>query len=122
LDIKKEFNIDKFDIIMGNPPYNKEFKGKNSYAEPLYNFFVEKYFDLCKIMIFITPSRWFNGGKGIEKFTKNMLKRRDIKLIKHNIDSSKIFGNSVIIKGGVSYFLKDSHCKDLRLFNGNKID
>jgi site-specific DNA-methyltransferase (adenine-specific) len=38
-----------------------------------------------------------------------MLSRTDIPYIKHFDDASKIFGNSVDIKGGVSYFLKDSH-------------
>jgi hypothetical protein len=28
IDIKKEFNIDEFDIIIGNPPYNEELKTK----------------------------------------------------------------------------------------------
>jgi tRNA1(Val) A37 N6-methylase TrmN6 len=35
IDIKKEFNITKFDIIIGNPPYNEELK--ESDAKPLYN-------------------------------------------------------------------------------------
>jgi site-specific DNA-methyltransferase (adenine-specific) len=122
LDVKKQWNIDKFDVIMGNPPYNKEFKCKNSYAEPLYNIFVSKYIDMCVYLIMITPSRWFNGGKGIEKFTKNMLKRKDIEIINHFSVSSKIFGNTVIIKGGISYFLKNSHYNGFCKFNGNVTD
>ena len=108
LDIQKEFGIAKFDIVIGNPPYNEEFKGKNGYAPALYNKFTEYYIEKCDILCFIMPSRWFSGGRGLDGFRKMMLSRKDIAYIKHFDDASKIFGNSVDIKGGVSYFLKDS--------------
>ena len=107
LDIKKEFEISKFDIIIGNPPYNEEFKGKNGYAPALYNKFTEYYIEKCKILCYVIPSRWFSGGRGLDGFRKMMLSRKDIVFIKHFDDASKIFGNSVDIKGGVNYFLKD---------------
>ena len=59
------------------------------------------------IKFYYTKSRWFSGGKGLDKFRKNMLQRTDIIYIKHFDDASKIFGNSVDIKGGVNYFIKD---------------
>ena len=107
LDIKKQFGIDKFNIIIGNPPYNDEFKGKNGYARPIYNKFTEYYIDKCDILSFVIPSRWFSGGRGLDGFRKKMLSRTDIAYIKHFDDACKIFGNSVDIKGGVHYFLKD---------------
>ena len=58
-------------------------------------------------MTFIVPSRWFAGGKGLDKFREMMLKREDIVYIKHFDDASKIFGKLVDIKGGVNYFLVD---------------
>jgi len=70
LDIKKEFGIDKFDIVIGNPPYNEEFKGKNGYAPALYNKFTEFYIDKCSIICYIIPSRWFSGGRGLDGFRK----------------------------------------------------
>jgi hypothetical protein len=107
LDIKKEFGIDKFDILIGNPPYNEEFKGKNGYAPALYNKFTEFYIEKCDILCYVMPSRWFSGGRGLDGFRKMMLSRKDIVYIKHFDDASKIFGNTVDIKGGVNYFLKD---------------
>ena len=109
LDIKKQFGIDKFNILIGNPPYNDEFKGKNGYARPIYNKFTEYYIDKCDILSFVIPSRWFSGGRGLDGFRKMMLSRRDIAYIRHFDDASKIFGNSVDIKGGVNYFLKDTN-------------
>jgi type I restriction-modification system DNA methylase subunit len=99
LDIKKEFGINKFDIIIGNPPYNE--KLTKAGAKPLYNKFIEYYTDKCNYMSFIVPSRWFAGGKGLDKFREMMLKRNDIVYIKHFDDASKIFGNTVNIEGGV---------------------
>jgi len=107
LDIQKVFEIDRLDIIIGNPPYNDEFKGKNGYAPAVYNKFTEFYIGKCDIMCFVIPSRWFSGGRGLDKFRKMMLSRKDIPYIKHFDDASKIFGSTIDIKGGVNYFLKD---------------
>jgi adenylate kinase family enzyme len=116
LDIKKEFGISKFDIIIGNPPYNEELKSTG--AKALYNKFVEYYIDKCNMLCFIIPSRWFSGGKGLDSFRENMLKRKDIVYIKHFDDASKIFGNTVDIKGGIQYFLKDINYNGDCNFNG----
>ena len=117
LDIRKVFGITKFDIVIGNPPYNEELKSTG--AKALYNKFVEYYIDKCDILCYVIPSRWFSGGKGLDSFRKNMLKRTDIVYINHFDDACKIFGNTVDIKGGVNYFLKDTNYKgDCRL-NGS---
>ncbi len=107
LDIQKEFGINRFDIIIGNPPYNEELKSTGGKA--LYNKFVEYYIEKCDLLSFVIPSRWFSGGKGLNNFRKNMLNRTDIVYIKHYDDASTIFGKLVEIKGGVNYFLKDIH-------------
>ncbi len=107
LDIKKTFGIKQFDIVIGNPPYNNEFKGHNGYAPALYNRFTEYYIDRCRMLCYVIPSRWFAGGRGLDGFRKMMLQRTDIAYIKHFDDASKIFGKKVDIKGGVNYFLKD---------------
>ena len=116
IDINKEFNIKKFDIIIGNPPYNEELKSTG--AKALYNKFVEYYIDKCNILTFVIPSRWFSGGKGLDTFRKNMLNRTDIVYINHINDACTIFGNQVDIKGGVNYFLKDTNYKGLCNYNG----
>ena len=117
LDIQKEFGITKFDIVIGNPPYNEELKSTG--AKALYNKFVEYYIEKCDLLCFVIPSRWFSGGKGLDSFRKNMLERTDIVYIKHFDDASTIFGNSVEIKGGVNYFLKDTHHNGDCKFNGS---
>lgn len=108
LDIQKEFGITKFDIVIGNPPYNEDVN-KRGELPPLYHKFVEYYIEKCNLLCFVIPSRWFSGGKGLDSFRRNMLERTDIVYIKHFDDASSIFGNTVEIKGGVNYFLKDTH-------------
>ena len=115
IDINNIFRLNKFDIIIGNPPYNEELTKTG--AKPLYNKFIEYYINKCNILSFIVPSRWFAGGKGLDKFREMMINRTDIIYIKHFDDATKIFGNLVDIKGGVNYFLIDKDYNGLCNYN-----
>lgn len=117
----EEWGVRQFDLICGNPPYNKE-KGNARSEMPLYNEFIEKCIDNCVFLLFLIPSRWFTGGKGLDVFREMMLSRKDIKLIKHFENSQDIFGTCVDIKGGVCYFLKDSNYHGLCNVNQSLID
>ena len=113
------FGIEIFDIIIGNPPYNELLTSTG--AKPLYNKFIEYYINKTKLLSFIVPSRWFAGGKGLDKFREMMLNRSDILYIKHFDDASKIFGNMINIEGGVNYFLIDKEYKGLCNYNGSMV-
>ena len=122
-DIQEHFNIDSFDAVIGNPPYNTDqSKEKFQGNKPIYNKFIDKYIVLGKILLFVIPSRWFAGGKGLEKFRASMLKRKDIKLIHHQENAKKWFGKDVDITGGVHYLLKDENHNGNCLFNGIEYD
>jgi hypothetical protein len=115
MDITKEWGLDGFDAVIGNPPYSTDPSKQNT--KPIYNLFVEKFIDTTKYLLFVIPSRWFVGGKGLDKFREMMMKRKDIKLMNHEDSSKTWFGNIVEIKGGVSYFLKDETHDGLCKFN-----
>lgn len=119
INLKKIFCINKFDIIIGNPPYNEILKKVG--AKPLYNKFIEYYLDKCNLLSFIIPSRWFSGGKGLDKFRNMMINRTDILYIKHFNNARTIFGNTVDIKGGVNYFLIDKNYNGLCNYNGTDV-
>jgi hypothetical protein len=120
--MKNVWGIEKFDIIIGNPPYQEMDGGNGPSARPIYNNFTEKSILISNTILFITPSRWFAGGKGLDSFRRMMMNSNKIVLINHFDDATKIFGNSVEIKGGVSYFIYDKNHNANTNINGSSID
>jgi len=118
-DIEEKWGLEGFDAVIGNPPYSTDPSKPDT--KPLYDKFIKKH--ICsKLLLFVVPSRWFIGGKGLDGFRNFMINRKDIVFIQHEDDATKWFGNNVDIKGGVNYFLKDALYDGLCLFNGVQYD
>lgn len=97
----------QFDVIIGNPPYQLDDGGYGTSAAPIYQLFVERALDVDpRYAVFVTPSRWMAGGKGLDKYRERMLSDRRIRSI---VDYPKLYEGfpGVKIRGGISYFLWD---------------
>lgn len=109
----------KFDIIIGNPPYNKnnnitninkinisKSRGKTG-SSPIYHKFIEKLIKLKHdYLSMIIPNGWFVYNKDLDSFRELMKKQNITNLVNYS-NTSDIFKNIDIING-VCYFLIDN--------------
>ena len=99
----------KFDAVVGNPPYQEMDGGNSASAIPIYQEFVEQAVTIKPSYIsMIIPSRWFAGGRGLEKFRENMMNNTQIRKMRDFSESKYIFPTADI-SGGICYFLIDTN-------------
>lgn len=103
--LEKEFNREmKIDVVIGNPPYNDTETKK---ATAIYSDFVLKFKDMAKYLSFITPARWYSGGRGksLNELRRTLLAEGHLERLVDFPNCADVFTNSVNINGGVCYYL-----------------
>jgi site-specific DNA-methyltransferase (adenine-specific) len=115
----------KFDVIIGNPPYQLDTGGSGRQAKPIYQMFVQQAKKLNpRFLTMIIPSRWFAGGMGLDGFREEMLNDRHIISYTDFANAKDCFPQNSI-SGGVGYFLwsrdTQSDCEFISI-NGSNYD
>lgn len=96
----------KFDVIIGNPPYQMGSDG-GTRDIPIYNKFVEQAKKLNpRFLSMIIPSRWMAGGLGLTEFRRAMLEDRRIRKLVDYERMDAVFPG-VDFEGGICFFLWD---------------
>ncbi|MGL5901024.1 MAG: Eco57I restriction-modification methylase domain-containing protein, partial [Lactobacillaceae bacterium] len=105
--VEESFNNMKFDVVIGNPPY-QESSNVNNRQQPIYNEFYELSFRLANKVTLITPARFlFNAGLTLKSWNNKMLNDNHLKVVYYEKSSEKIFPKTDI-KGGVVITLRDT--------------
>lgn len=105
--IKAGDNKVKFGAVVGNPPYQLSDGGAQASAKPIYQHFVLLGKELTnQYTCFITPTRWFAGGKGLDEFRDLMLNDNSIREL-HDFQTPEDVFPKTNNRGGVCYFIQD---------------
>lgn len=95
----------KFDVIVGNPPY--QMRQEKTSDNPIYHLFMDLAHNLSDRAALITPGRFlFNAGKTPKDWNEKMLTDEHFKVVSYYSNSNDVFPG-IDIMGGIVITLKD---------------
>ena len=107
--IEEAFKNVKFDVVIGNPPYQNEGVGEVARDEPIYHKFMDLAYEVADKAVLITPARFlFNAGQTPKAWNKQMLEDEHLKVVYYSQKSEEVFPNTDI-KGGVAVTYRDAN-------------
>ncbi|MCA9834611.1 MAG: Eco57I restriction-modification methylase domain-containing protein [Thermomicrobiales bacterium] len=97
----------KFDVVIGNPPYQEDAQGNATNQMPIYHLFMDAAFEVGKKAVLITPARFlFDAGYTPKVWNAKMLSDRHLSVPIYVPNSDKLFPGTDI-KGGVAVSYRD---------------
>lgn len=98
----------KFDVVIGNPPYQEEAQGEGTRDTPVYHLFMEAAYAVGKRAVLITPARFlFNAGFTPKAWNEKMLADAHLRVPIYVRDSSELFPGTKI-RAGIAVTYRDS--------------
>ena len=92
----------KFDVVIGNPPYQEEAQGAGTRATPVYHRFMDAAHEVANKAVLITPARFlFNAGLTPRAWNEKMLADRRLSVPHYVPNSDELFPGTDI-KGGIA--------------------
>jgi hypothetical protein len=103
----------KFDVVIGNPPYQEEAQGEGTRDTPIYHQFMDAAYEVGIKAVLITPARFlFNAGFTPKAWNERMLGDEHLKVAYFESDSNRLFPSLADpIKGGIAVTYRDSERK-----------
>jgi len=100
----------KFDVVIGNPPYQEEAQGGGTRDTPVYHLFMDAAYEVANKAVLITPARFlFNAGFTPKAWNVKMLSDQHLSVAHYESDSKKLFpGLTDPIKGGIAVTYRDA--------------
>lgn len=98
----------KFDVVIGNPPYQKDRNGRSTKQMPIYHHFVDAAYEIGDKAVLITPARFlFDAGYTPKAWNRKMLDDEHLTVEHYYPSSAEIFPGTDI-KGGIAVTLRDT--------------
>ena len=92
----------KFDVVIGNPPYQEEAQGAGTRDTPVYHLFMDAAYEVGKKAVLITPARFlFNAGFTPKAWNQRMLSDPHLTVPYYVPNSDELFPGTDI-KGGIA--------------------
>ena len=103
----------KFDVVIGNPPYQEESVGESTHSMPIYDKFMDAAYEVGTKVVLITPARFLsNAGYTPKVWNEKMLADEHLMVAHFEPDSNRLFpGLTDPIKGGIAVTYRDSEHK-----------
>lgn len=100
----------KFDVVIGNPPYQSEPLREGGRSEPLYHRFMDAAYEVGQQAVIITPARFLsNAGQTPKAWNEKMLADEHLEVAHFEPDSGKLFPEVTdTIKGGIVVTHRDA--------------
>lgn len=98
----------KFDVVIGNPPYQEEAQGNATNQMPIYHLFMEAAYEIGVQAVLITPARFlFDAGYTPKAWNAKMLADPHVSVPIYVPNSDTLFPGTDI-KGGVAVTHRDA--------------